>query len=942
MAGAIQKEINEIVDELNTAPNNHLLAREGILDSITLTREFAQTMLNALCEKFTSTTGNYSLAQICENLALQRAICYGARQIKTSFKKFVFPSYEVVNGALGLSEPNTSFMGIAASHILDEYPITLSNVNGTTQTEGSNTFSTYIGDYYFSRSRVSGELVSITSNLSPYTTPDSDIPFGNTIAWGGDVSGEQAANTWNYHWAKANTATVNIINPGAYDELTTLTLSDELTQGSNTDYDPVGPQYGNIFYLKRHVDSINTFTITGTTTKGSQEITEVSNTDMAKVKYSDVITSDNIPMGHYGPTKIAAAKEAENKIRISDLIYDIGTVEQFMNTVTLTGGIWPMEVDGATIEFTGGGSGTVVSRPSDIKLELSTSANIEPGQTFTITYGGVANSNGVTTFTVNSIPFSHAKDDIFCQVKVTAEGIVKNPNWKPIGDGVGGYSGAHEGPDDTLTANTTQFVGLLGFYDPDNGSANATNDLTKSARDDFSSQGKEYNETEYPNIEVNPFKPAIGSTHQSYKEENNELTGTQPASLSRDDVYTGRYVRWDVKRASAEGAEPEHRYYTDSAEKFYYEMPCTKSYTSGTVSQGPFNWDDDAGGFTSTVGDYTMPHPAEPPATFVKTGLSDCVSRIHETSVSCDSVTCSVGNTGDVPPDDNTTHPATSGFTNPPTADSTIGNYYTVGANNYIYINRLHYETVTSGNTGWTCSFAVDTSVYPCRYNFVQKHIYEAGGTANSTMNTDVQFIRDTVDDLQAIDAFRDPLIGELTAEAGASGISDGDFDSYIGTEPDADLAALSSSLTSYRNSLNGQMRIGDDNGNTAKGSTLTYANTQWAAFHSEMQTFLDNCLKRVTEIDTRIGVPTRTGTRAVTRGAPPKIRVSAIPSANTTGGQVPYGRAIYNNVNNLLGKDLDLLGTLISDVQSLSTLIDLVKKARNKFEMYNGRDKEY
>ncbi|SVA85704.1 uncharacterized protein METZ01_LOCUS138558, partial [marine metagenome] len=127
MAGAIQKEINEIVTEIEAAPNNHLLAREGILDSITLTREFAQTMLNALCEKFTSATGDYSLAQICENLAQQRAICYGARDLKTSFKKFTFPSYEVVNGALGLTEPNTSFMGLAASQILDEYQITLSS-----------------------------------------------------------------------------------------------------------------------------------------------------------------------------------------------------------------------------------------------------------------------------------------------------------------------------------------------------------------------------------------------------------------------------------------------------------------------------------------------------------------------------------------------------------------------------------------------------------------------------------------------------------------------------------------------------------------------------------------------------------------------------------------------------------------------------------------------
>ena len=472
-------------------------------------------------------------------------------------------------------------------------------------------------------------------------------------------------------------------------------------------------------------------------------------------------------------------------------------------------------------------------------------------------------------------------------------------------------------------------MGLLGFYDPDNGSANATNDLTRSAREDFSSQGKEFNETEYPLIEVSPFKPAVGITHQSYKEENNELTGTQPASLGRDDVYTGRYIRWDVKRASAQGAEPEHRYYTDSAEKFYYELPCDSQYTCGTATIGAT---------------HTMPNSAEPPIAITKTGLSDCVSRIHGTSVSCDSVTCSVGDTGSIPADDNTTTPSTTGMGGAPSENATIGNYYTLGANNYIYINRFHYETVTTNsNTGmWTATFDVDTSVYPCRYNFVQKHIYEAGGTANSTMNTDVQFIRDTVDDLQSVSPFRDPLIPELTAEAGASGISDGDFDSYIGTEPDADLAALSTSLTSYRNSLTGQNRTGLNNGNNNKGSTLTYANTQWAAFHSEMQTFLDNCLKRVTEIDTRIGVPTRSGTRAVARGVPPKIRVSAIPSSNTTGGQVPYGRSIYNNVNNLLGKDLDLLGKLIQDVQGLQSQIDLVRKARNKFEMYNGRDKEY
>jgi hypothetical protein len=74
----------------------------------------------------------------------------------------------------------------------------------------------------------------------------------------------------------------------------------------------------------------------------------------------------------------------------------------------------------------------------------------------------------------------------------------------------------------------------------------------------------------------------------------------------------------------------------------------------------------------------------------------------------------------------------------------------------------------------------------------------------------------------------------------------------------------------------------------------------------------------------------------------PSRVYVSTIPSSNTTGGQVPYGRSIYNNINLLLGKDIDLMGKIIKEIGSLSSLVDLVKTARNKYEIFNGRDKEY
>ena len=122
MAGAIDKKIAEVKKELEDSPSTHLSARNGILSSVTLIREFSESRLNALCEKFTAVdyalyiqledegTGNnllledeneilmeasiiganYSLAEICENLAKQRLICYGARDLQNTFRKLIY------------------------------------------------------------------------------------------------------------------------------------------------------------------------------------------------------------------------------------------------------------------------------------------------------------------------------------------------------------------------------------------------------------------------------------------------------------------------------------------------------------------------------------------------------------------------------------------------------------------------------------------------------------------------------------------------------------------------------------------------------------------------------------------------------------------------------------------------------------------------------------
>ena len=884
MSGAIDKKLIEVREELDSSPSTHLSARTGILDSVTLSREFANTRLNALCEKLTSViyslyiqledqgAGNnllleddneilmepsildasYSLAQVCESLAKQRAICYGAKTISHTFKKFDFPSYETVNGALILTEANTSFMGITATDIGENYAINLTSLAGT-QTQGSNTFSTDVRDYYLVRSRVTGELIDINDSITPYSTPDSDTAFGNAIAWGQDITTE--AGTWNADFAKANIASVGLQSEGLYNELKIMTLQDHLEQGSNTSYTTLGAAFGQKFYLKRHADYVNTFTIIGTTTENSIEVTGISDTDLDKIKYGDVISGEGIPDDN---VTIAAVQSTGSKIRLS-------------NT-------------------------------------------------------GIATTTGTITLTVNSVPFGYQENDIFCQIEVVGEGLVINQDWKPVGDDAGDYSGSNAGADDLLNANTSQFIGLLGFFDPNNGSANATNDLTKSARGDWVSEGKEYNGTSYPYTERSPFFPAIGSTHKAYEVDKGEIVGTQPAGLGEDDIPAGRYVRWDVKRADETGALPENRYYTDSAEKFYYEIPCTSQYTCGTVTVGTT---------------HPMPNVGEPPTALAKTGLSDTIARVQSASVTANGVVCSVGNTTDVPADDNTTLPATSGSSGAPDIGEFIANYYTLGSDNLVYVNRIYYASVTiTTGTNWTATIATATTTFPCKYNFAQKHIYEA----SMSVNTDVQFISDSVGDLMDTISFRDPVIDVDTAQAGGSGISDNAFDTYISADEirATDLPGLQSALTTFRTDTDLTNRTGATNGGGGLGSLVTFANTTWAAYHTEVGTLSTNCGKRVTEIDTRIGVPTRAGTQSTARGVAPAIYVSAIPTANTTGGLVPYGRAIYNSVNYLLGKDLKMMTQLIQDVQSLASLVDLVKSARNKYEIFNGRAKEY
>ena len=330
-----------------------------------------------------------------------------------------------------------------------------------------------------------------------------------------------------------------------------------------------------------------------------------------------------------------------------------------------------------------------------------------------------------------------------------------------------------------------------------------------------------------------------------------------------------------------------------------------------------------------------MPNVYEPPITIAKGGLSACITRVQDFGVAIGTTAVSDQATLTIPPDTDTTEERTGSGT-APTVGNAYGVWYDIAANNILCKNELKCATSsTNANTGtWTASYNVDVTPYVCFYNFAQKHLTEGLNT-----NTDVQFIVSTVSDLQADAGFRDPIT--IDAAAGGSGISDVDFDNYITAQPLGDYVALENTLTSFRNSFNAQGRTGRDNNDDGKGDAISISKGTWDAFDAELDTFKSYCERRVVEIDKRIGLPTRTGGGAGPN-AFPTGRITAIPASPAEGELIPYARSIYNNVNYLLGQDINLLGGIIKDIESLTDLVDMVKTARNKYEIFSGRDKVY
>ena len=152
MPGNLEKKKLEIKKELEDQPNVFVDTRIDVIKKLTLAREFSETYMASLTKSF----GGHNIPSLCEMLGKQRALLMG--YVSDNMRSFDLPSTESVNGALLLTEPNTSVFGYTCTDIEENNTILLSNTSIDTQTitinaTTTNTFSVYVGDYYLIRYR---------------------------------------------------------------------------------------------------------------------------------------------------------------------------------------------------------------------------------------------------------------------------------------------------------------------------------------------------------------------------------------------------------------------------------------------------------------------------------------------------------------------------------------------------------------------------------------------------------------------------------------------------------------------------------------------------------------------------------------------------------------------------------------------------------------------
>jgi hypothetical protein len=620
-----------------------------------------------------------------------------------------------------------------------------------------------------------------------------------------------------------------------------------------------------------------------------------------------------------------------------------------------------------------------------LDIALATSSDTSGGynDSITSTLPGIYFAYPLKTYEaqVHGTTTTLEKYNNFANVVISPEGLDINYDWKPLGNSSGvATNGTHintdgsvvttsYNPEECTTLDKDEFNGHLGPYD-DTATANSTygypnadDDIFLSAIPSNRSSGKKVGTSGavYPSVNNNPFFPAVSGTHKPISNTADGFTGTQPGSLTANDIYAGSYTQID-----SGGIDPgtvdtpqNYRYIIRNDLKWTYATSPAAAPVGAAVSTGEgqtYNvprttaYTASYDGYSKSSDGFGVLIDSVEAQSGAGYGTTAAIPR-NSTQSGCQ-VTTAAGAQGSPPSltTGNVQGGGTAKFNSSHYASgqaSTTFNWNTTtvsGTGHDMVVTTaivrhvvsagtsLIYDSGTSGTT--TARYTV-TATTPSETGYLVNRVGAMMKKANTvTFHTMLASLQ-TGNDSTYGAGYRDP-----NEPSSPNLKTDATFDADVNT-----MSGLLTSANSYHYTVtSGGSPLTNSTFSTGSGATAnTYVNTTYNAWLAGIATFQTALKLRITEISNRIGYLNGKGsqTGGIADGG------SGTQSSNS--GTAGYGFAgtdfnngkgyantIYSHCNFLAGKKIKLYQKILAAVEDVDSLYTNIKSKRSEYYEYN------
>jgi len=554
----------------------------------------------------------------------------------------------------------------------------------------------------------------------------------------------------------------------------------------------------------------------------------------------------------------------------------------------------------------------------------------------------------------------------FANVIVAPEGLDINYDWKPLGNSSGvATNSTHINTDGSVVATAynpeectlldkDEFNAHMGPYNDvatansTYGYPNADDDIILSAIPSNRSSGKKVGTSGavYPNVNNNPFFPAVSATHKPVANTADGFTGTQPGGLNANDIYAGLYTQVDTG-----GVDPGT---TDDPQNFRY------------IIRNDLKWTYATSPFAAPVGAATSNGQSQvynTPRTAAHEEVYDGYSRASNGfGVLIDSIEAQSGSAhthdNTIPVDSKPSGTAYGGGVWPASPPSTTTASHTVSGTAATYHKYSGTQPTAAAAYAWVASAESGNKVTTTTTTDTVTTITDdsagtvfvlstAGGALRRAAATNLNYTHNVIQDVLT-NANTVTFVAMLTIlQTGNEATFGGGYrDPNEPSSPniktdatfDSDVNAVFTLITAA-NTYH-QAVIGDTTNGYSDGVAHTYSNTAYAAMITGIGTFQTSLALRITEISNRIGYLNGKSATIANGGAGTKSTGHGTTAGGFAGTSFNsgkgYANTIYSHCNFLVGKKIKLYQKILSAIEDVDSLYNNIKSKRSEYYEYN------